>query len=876
MIGAKTGVLALMLVGVAGGTPVATQDQVVPVAILNLQDDTGANAPVELGQKLAQNLQQKIASTYKDVLPRVVTGSDPTATRALTIEQLAALGKQHGARFILRGGLLAVVSEPSGTDVNLTVQLYAEIVSVDTGTVAATVRAEGTATQAGTVRPLSAVEPGSEQFPASGLGEACANAITQLATSVHRLVSGPEAAGPATTPSGQPVTEPTTAPSDTVIAAEADAELQQLIAQAESLVSSGAGASTDSIKAVKKAVDALKSALASKAAVMEQGRDASPADQEIATRASALQAAMAQVIAEASSASAGGFGDGGQPSGQKKGLLAGIDESAGQAFSLLQKIQAIRAALRGVDGSAGFGGAAASDPGGASNSYGATPEPMGEVGGIVVDDTGNPVAGAQVSDPSSGSSTITDSNGLYTLKGLLTGQMATLIVTKDQKTVKGQAEVWPGHAAPLDFQLKSAGAGAGVLPSTIILRTQSSRGGTRGTLTGVVEDAQGRPVSRALVTLKGLGVARTNSSGQYTFANVPVGAQQLVVNQNGMTTKSAPMQVVSGRPSVATMQLATSDSLPTALARPSLIVSGSGATLKGTVRDKDNHPIAGARVSIVQQQSAVAVVTGATGTFELRNLKPGPYRVLISKPGYEISVQQVVLGPKGEDLSKVRLKPESSPIVANAVKNAMARRVVVPPPVTNQARVPAPARPVAPMAGQVSGRVTDSNGRPVFGAIISLDGRAVVTTDPAGSYLVNGLLAGNYKAQVSIAGYSTTSRTITVRAGNQSREDFALEPDQRRAVIAAPSIERSRVVKPGGVVGQVVDARTGRPIAGATVSMPGQRGIATDSAGRFALTNVPPGTYQLSVGKSGYASDQHAITVRAGETVQLAVKLTGR
>ena len=59
-----------LLIGFGG--IVSGQDQTVSVAILNFQDDTGANAPAELGQKLAQDLQQKIAIGYKDLLPRLV------------------------------------------------------------------------------------------------------------------------------------------------------------------------------------------------------------------------------------------------------------------------------------------------------------------------------------------------------------------------------------------------------------------------------------------------------------------------------------------------------------------------------------------------------------------------------------------------------------------------------------------------------------------------------------------------------------------------------------------------------------------------------------------------------------------------------------
>jgi hypothetical protein len=115
------------LVGIVSG-----QNQTVSIAILNFQDDTGANAPAELGQKLAQDLHQKVATGYKDLLPRLVVGSDAAAVKGLTIDQIAALGKQNGAKFVVRGGLLTLTSELAGSDSKVTVQLYADIISADT------------------------------------------------------------------------------------------------------------------------------------------------------------------------------------------------------------------------------------------------------------------------------------------------------------------------------------------------------------------------------------------------------------------------------------------------------------------------------------------------------------------------------------------------------------------------------------------------------------------------------------------------------------------------------------------------------------------------------------------------------------------------
>src|SRR2546423_5921894 len=132
-------VLGFLYLALFGSLQTASaQTQTVSIAILNFQDDTGANAPADLGQKLAQDLHQKVATGYKDLLPRLITSPDASA-KGLTLDQIAALAKQSGAKYVVRGGLLALTSEPAGSDSKVTAQLYADIVSADNAAIVTTV-----------------------------------------------------------------------------------------------------------------------------------------------------------------------------------------------------------------------------------------------------------------------------------------------------------------------------------------------------------------------------------------------------------------------------------------------------------------------------------------------------------------------------------------------------------------------------------------------------------------------------------------------------------------------------------------------------------------------------------------------------------------
>jgi uncharacterized membrane protein len=290
------------------------------------------------------------------------------------------------------------------------------------------------------------------------------------------------------------------------------------------------------------------------------------------------------------------------------------------------------------------------------------------------------------------------------------------------------------------------------MPSTVFLKNRAS---SNGTVTGAVLDANGKPVARALVTLKGLGAARTNSRGEYEFVNVPAGTHQLTVVQSGLAPRTTPVQVMARQRSTAKIQFAARDEMPKAVTRAAMVVPGSSTLLRGTVVDHENRRIAGARVSAIQESSAVAVMTGPAGTFELRNLKAGPYHIVVSKVGYESAEKDVALRAAATETRDFQLKKQSATVVM----------------------APSPTRPLV-------------------------------------------------------------------------------------------------AVRPGGITGQVIDAKTHRPLAGVMIAVSGQRSFSSDAAGRLAIANLPPGTYQVSATKAGYSSDQRTVVVRSGETASLSFSLT--
>ncbi|MQA89263.1 MAG: hypothetical protein GEU90_03365 [Gemmatimonas sp.] len=79
----------------------------------------------------------------------------------------------------------------------------------------------------------------------------------------------------------------------------------------------------------------------------------------------------------------------------------------------------------------------------------------------------------------------------------------------------------------------------------------------------------------------------------------------------------------------------------------------------------------------------------------------------------------------------------------------------------------------------------------------------------------------------------------------------------------------------GTVTGVVTDAQTLQPLASAQVSITELgTGAVTQQNGRFVLINVPAGTHTVSVQRIGYGTEEAAVTVADGESVNQDFAIT--
>jgi protocatechuate 3,4-dioxygenase beta subunit len=761
------GLLGLAMASVPGSplsesSAQAGPSPVVSVGILAFQDDSGSEAPPELRQRIARDVQRKLNTAHGDLLARVLE-----ASAGGSAEELAAVGRRSAVAFVVRGGLVGFSSKGAGDGTRVELQLYADVLSVESGKLS-TVRASGAATGAGTVE-LASLDPKGEDFAASALGQALAGAVEQLAVAVHEAVVAP--ALPQLAAAG-----------DAQTAAASDEELQQLIGQASALMASGSSMDPGTLQALSTALEALNTALTSKASLLEHGQPTAAADQKIALRKQALQVAVSAATERVATQT----GDPGAMGSEKKSLLASLGQSLGETSDALAKIQEIRSMLRGAEEGQAL-------PGGDVPQGGETPaeEPLGEVSGVVTE-SGEPVEGVTVTDPESGATATTNESGSYTLPGLIPGRLTKLVLTKQGKSLAlSQVDVLRGRMALADFELKpgllkNARPVVGGAPSTVVL--QSGKRGALGQVSGVVRDAQGRPVPRTLVSLQGLGVARTDSQGRYTFINVPPGSQHLLVQRPGMKSETRAIQVPARGTSQSNVEIAPDAKALAKPAVPQLFLPGGGAGLRGTVKGSDNRPLGGVKITAMLASGAVSTFTDSAGRYALKDIKPGPYKLVVSKLAYETAMLDQVVRSGKQETRDFKLKASPSALASRLSKQVLVAPIPSATPTPTRTAGPpkgATSIVVRPQPGALRGTVADANtGRPVSGASVSLSGGGGAVTSSSGAFAVGNLAPGSYQVLVRRSGYLDATASMTVRAGQTASVSVRLTPQSVKRVPA--------------------------------------------------------------------------------------------
>jgi len=167
---------------------------------------------------------------------------------------------------------------------------------------------------------------------------------------------------------------------------------------------------------------------------------------------------------------------------------------------------------------------------------------------------------------------------------------------------------------------------------------------------------------------------------------------------------------------------------------------------------------------------------------------------------------------------------------------------------------PLPSPTISPSTGSVTGTVTDaSSGAPIAGATVTA-GSASTSTDASGAYTVTGLAQGSHTVTAAATGYSSTSDTVSVVAGQATREDLPLvrAPNKPIWVQGITFRVAGRNLQVGANVVSDSGAAAGASLRMQVTLTGGQSWTfsgTTDSYGKvsFTVRKAPKGTYAATV-----------------------------
>ena len=218
-----------------------------------------------------------------------------------------------------------------------------------------------------------------------------------------------------------------------------------------------------------------------------------------------------------------------------------------------------------------------------------------------------------------------------------------------------------------------------------------------------------------------------------------------------------------------------------------------GTVVFGHVSDPEGHSVAGASISLAGSRSYTQTTTDGGGDYLLEGVGPGDEHLLIEHPDYETGNEELNISAKGGRLDLMLLSHVSH--------------------------------------FEIRGRVSDLNGAPVEGAIISSSSDKT-STGADGSFVLS-VSKGSYDLLAEKEGYSPA------RVAGVVVKDRSLDGLQIRLGHGLTLTGRVLGVDPAAVTENAVSVL----ITGSTFN---ETLAPIDSTGRFEIPNLPMGEWDLS------------------------------
>ncbi len=486
-----------------------------------------------------------------------------------------------------------------------------------------------------------------------------------------------------------------------------------------------------------------------------------------------------------------------------------------------------------------------------------TPITYGTLNGTIVDAaTGQPLANATVS--MAGRILQTNIAGEFTAK----------------KVPAGEVPVTASYDRYYDANRSVALQAAG--EASVTLRLEPI---TTGTVRGVVTNIRsGEPIDGASVNI-GRQRTKTDSSGAFVLEKVAAGDIEVAAGANLFEPGRVDVALLAATEVQADLRL----------------IPITYGTVTGVVTDASTRrPVLGARISVGDQ----AAVSDAQGAFRFERVTAGNLDFVTRKPVYKVDSTRVRLAAgAAEDLAIV-LTPITTGTISGVVRSS-ADRAPLAGVTVNAGRISAtsdnkgayrmqgvPAGSVqlgamlklyepsnanldlaaaadiqadlelTPITyGTISGSVVDaSSKRAISGAKVTSGGKTTVT-DGNGKYQLQRVSAGSVSVVATRAIYIDESLQRELSSGESLRVNIELQP-----------------ITWGALKGMVVDAETGKPIAGAKVTVANQT-LTSDARGQFSLDKIDAGMLLITADMPTYNPGSLRLELAPDGSVEGTIRL---